>query len=146
MNVGYADLNTSDVATMLGVQKCTVSLWCRQGRIRFQNVSDGTSRPRYLFTDDEVERVRKLIDMYGKNWILHNHIDEEQKPEEPQTTVAVIKDVFKPDDYIPDDTDEVVSDIKKLRDLKVQRDKLLMELDSIDEAIKNLRQKVIESI
>lgn len=146
MNVGYADLNTSDVATMLGVQRCTVSLWCRQGRIKYQNVSDGTNRPRYLFTDDEVNRVSKLIDKYGKkNWVLHNHIDEGEKTEEASAPVATIKDVFKPDEYIPD-VDETVSDIKKLQELKVQRDKMLQELDAIDEAIKNLRQKVIESI
>ena len=145
MNVGYADLNTSDVATMLGVQRCTVSLWCRQGRIKYQNVSDGTSRPRYLFTDDEVNRVSKLIDKYGKkNWVLHNHIDE-GKSEDTQKPVAVIKDTFTPEDYIPD-ADETINDIKKLRELKVQRDKMLAELDAIDDAIKNLRQKVIESI
>lgn len=146
MNVGYADINTQDAATMLGVQQQTVTNWCRQGHIRFFNVSDGNKKPRYLFTDDEINRVSKLIDNYGKyNWVHYNDIIE-KKPEEENQMEEVITEEVKPEEYIVDDTDEVVNDIKKLRELKIQRDKMLAELDNIDATIKSLRQKIIESI
>ena len=146
MNVGYADINTEDAATMLGVQRQTVTNWCRQGYIRFFNVSDGNKKPRYLFTDDEINRVSKLIDNYGKyNWIHYNDIIEKKTEEENQMETNTTEEM-KPEEYIVDDTDEIVDCVKKLRELKIQRDKMLIELDNIDETIKNLRQKVIESI
>lgn len=144
MNVGYADINTQDAATMLGVQQQTVTNWCRQGHIRFFNVSDGNKKPRYLFTDDEINRVSKLIDNYGKyNWVHYNDIIE-KKPEEDNQMEEAITEI-KPEEYI-EDTDEVVNDIKRLRELKVRRDKMLAEIDAMDADIKSLRQKIIESI
>ena len=147
-NVGYENYNTSDVATMLGVQKCTVGYWCKHGYIGYQDVSSpGSSRPRYMFDEDEVNRVSKLIDKYGKkNWILHNR-NSELKP------VIVSESVSSPDDYIPDETDEAIGYIKKIRALKIQRDQLLSEreridrdIDSVEEAIQTMRSKVIEAI
>ena len=144
-NVGYADINTQDAATLLGTTKWNVQNWCRWGYIKYINVGEGTQRPRYMFTEDEIDRVDKLIKKYGKRgWF--NHVKDElnktnqSKPEETVTKVA------DPETYIPDDTDEITGYIKKIRALKVQRDKLLAELDNIDEAIKTMRQKVIDSI
>ncbi len=148
MNVGYADINTADAATMLGVQQQTVSNWCRQGYIRFFNVSDGNKKPRYLFTDDEINRVSKLIDNYGKyNWIHYNDVCDNTKEEETMETQneETTTEEIKPEEYI-EDVDETINNIKKLRELKIKRDKMLAELDAIDNEIKNLRQKVIESI
>ena len=143
MNVGYENLSAPDVATILGVSRCTVTGWCRQGYIKFINVGNGTERPRYMFDEDEVERVRKLIDKYGvKSWILHT--------KEPKTAVATpratIITTTNPEEYIPDDTDEITGYVKKIRALTVQRDKLLSELDAIDESIKTMREKVINAI
>lgn len=150
MNVGFADINTEDAATMLGVQRQTISYWCRQGYIRFFNVSDGNKKPRYLFTDDEINRVSKLIDNYGKyNWIHYNDIHngvEKEEPEEAHMEETTIKEEIKPEEYIVDNTDEIVDYVKKIRQLKVQRDKMLAELDAIDESIKTMRAKVMEAI
>ena len=143
MNVGFENLSAPDVATILGVSRCTVTGWCRQGYIKYINVGNGTERPRYMFDEDEVEKVRKLIDKYGvKSWISHI---KEAKPatDKPKATIIT---AINPDDYIPDDTDETIGYIKKIRELKIQRDKLLAELDSIDESIKTMRSKVIEAI
>lgn len=144
MNVGYADISAQDAATMLGVQQQTVTKWCREGQIRFFNVSDGNKKPRYLFTDDEINRVSKLIDNYGKyNWVHYNDIIE-KKPDEDNQMEEVITEI-KPEEYI-EDTDEVINDIKKLRELKIQRDKMLAELDKLDVTIKSMRDKIIKSI
>ena len=143
MNVGYENLSAPDVATILGVSRCTVTSWCREGYIKYINVGNGSERPRYMFEEDEVERVRKLIEKYGtKSWISHT-----KEPKKIETKPkAAISTTISPDDYIPDDTDEITGYIKKIRALKVQRDKLLAELDSIDESIKTMREKVIEAI
>ena len=142
MNVGYENLSAPDVATILGVSRCTVTGWCRQGYIKYINVGNGTERPRYMFEEDEVERVRKLMDKYGVSWIAH--IKEPKSVETvPKATIIT---TTNPEEYIPDDTDEITGYIRKIRALKVQRDKLLSELDAIDESIKTMREKVIKAI
>ena len=145
MNVGYDHLSTTDVATILGVNRTNVTIWCREGYIKFTNVGDGNKRPRYMFDEDEVERVRRLREKYGRNWILYAKSNE-VKPAKPIAKANDLDTMIDPDDYIPDDTDEITGYIKKIRALKVQRDKLLVELDSIDESIKTMREKVIAAI
>lgn len=149
MNVSYENINTADAATMLGVSKTTVTYWCRHKLIKYVDMSGGTGKARYMFDADELDRVNKLIEKYGaRAWT--NHANEglndtviltvEEKEVKPMMATT------DPEDYIPDNTDEVVSYVKKIRALKIQRDKLLNELDSIDEAIKSMKSKVIESI
>lgn len=142
-NVGYADINTADAATLLGVSKWSIQQWCKNGCIQYINVGEGDFRPRYMFTEDEVERVRKLMEKYGHAWRKHS---KEGISNKNQKSEVAITTTINPEDYIPDNTDETISYIKKIRSLKIQRDKLLAELDTIDEAIKTMRQKVIDSI
>ena len=149
MNVSYENINTNDAATMLGVHYTTVAYWCRHKLIRYTDMSDGTSKPRYMFTADELDRVNNLITKYGKKgWTRHSMEGLDVTNIEPVKAEAVkpVMVTTDPEDYIPDNTDEVVDYVKKIRALKIQRDKLLNELDSIDEAIKKLKTKVIESI
>ena len=149
MNVSYENINTADAATMLGVSKTTVTYWCRHKLIKYVDMSGGTGKARYMFDADELDRVNKLIEKYGaRAWT--NHANEGLN----DTVILPVKApevkpmmaTTDPEDYIPDNTDEVVSYVKKIRALKIQRDKLLNELDSIDEAIKSMKSKVIESI
>lgn len=149
MNVTFDNINTADAATMLGVHTTTVSYWCRNGLIRFTDLSDGTNKSRYMFTADELDRVNNLITKYGKKgWTKHSMEgldDEDVKPVEVEAVKPIIT-TTDPAEYIPDNTDEIVCDIKKLRALIVQREKLLNEVDSVDEAIRNMREKVIKQI
>lgn len=142
-NVGYVDINTADAATLLGVSKWSIQDWCKKGYIKYINVGEGNFRPRYMFTEDEIERIRRLMEEYGSNW--RNHSKEGLSNKKMETKVEDTR-TEDPEDYIPDDTDEIVNYVKKIRTLKIQRDKLLAELDTIDESIKTMRQKVIESI
>jgi DNA-binding transcriptional MerR regulator len=153
MNVAFNEISTSDAAKILGVQKCTIALWCRQGKIRFQDVSNsGSSRPRYLFTDDEIDRVLKLIEKYGKrDWLFHNDIDDDKKTGNEYCLVDSTG-IDDPEDYIPQ-VDETVKYVKQLRALKVQRDKMAAEIDrliaektKVEESIEAMRNKIIESI
>ncbi len=152
MNVGYEDFNTTDVAQLLGVSHQTVTYWCRQGYIKYQDVSSpGSDRPRYKFDEDEVNRVAKLIDKYGKKeWTLHNNIarqsENNAEPIKEPSPIAELGSEITIDPVNLEDTESIAMYIGKIRHLKSQRDKLLKELDSLDNAIKEMRQKVIEAI
>ncbi len=76
MNVDYKHLNLSDVAKMLKVYRNTLRSWCLKGFIDYVDVSEpGSNYKRYQFSEDEVNRVKKLMKKYGKKrWV--NHCDE----------------------------------------------------------------------
>lgn len=151
-NVGFEDISAADVATMLGVQRCTVTYWCRNGYIKFQDVSEaGSKRPRYMFTYDEVERVSKLIEKYGlKAWCHHANEGLDVVPVKGKELCPAKITVFNnaPENKTTetDDTEEIAGYIGKIRQLKKQREKLLEEIDALDNAIKSMRAKVIEAI
>lgn len=149
MNVTFDKINTEDAATVLGVNRTTVTYWCRNGLIRFTDLSDGVGKARYMFDADELDRINRLIEKYGSRaWTRHANEGLAIEANEPIKTEAIkpIIATTDPEEYIPDETDELVSTIKKIRALKIQRDKLLNEIDSIDEAIIKLKQKVVDAI
>lgn len=149
MNVTFDKINTEDAATVLGVNRTTVTYWCRNGLIRFTDLSDGVGKARYMFDADELDRINRLIEKYGRRaWTRHANEGLAIEADKPVKVEAIkpIVTTTDPEEYIPDDTDELVSTIKKIRALKIQRDKLLNELDSIDEAIRNLKTKVVDAI
>ena len=149
-NASFEELSPVEVATMLGVQRCTVTYWCRKGYIKYQDVSSaGSNRPRYVFTIDEVNRVSKLIDKYGlKAWC--NHADEglEVVPAKEKELCPAKITVFNnaPENKVDDNTEDIAGYVVKIQQLKKQREKLLNDLDAIDNAIKNMREKVIAAI
>ena len=82
MNVGYADINSSDAATILGVKVQSITYWCRHGYMKYVDVSGPRSTtPRYMFTEDEVDRIQKLMDKYGKKWMFHLKKETEEVAE-----------------------------------------------------------------
>lgn len=93
MNVGYKDLNTDDVAKMFKVQRGTITRWCHEGYVCAQDIAErGSKKARYLITETEVNRIKKLMKKYGKRmWTQHcrEGLDE---PVEPVTL-----------EYVPDE-------------------------------------------
>lgn len=89
MNVGYNELNCTDVAKSLKLDKTTVSAWCRKGYINYVDVSEPESkRPRYLIPQWEFDRVSKLIRKFGKrNWMLYNEKDKIRAAQEHSTPI-----------------------------------------------------------
>lgn len=79
MNVSYKSYNCEDVGRMLKLDKVTIASWCRKGFINYTDVSEHKSkRPRYEISDKEVNRIKKLINKYGRrNWLMYNNKDEE---------------------------------------------------------------------
>ena len=140
MNVTYEHLNTDDVAKTLGVSKCTVTMWCRNGHIKYTNVSDGNKKPRYMYDEKEVERVMDLMAKYGKrDWIAHSKAIEKQAQAETHdiTTVSISEDMGD---------DELISTVQKYRALKKQLEELDNEREKIKDALNTLKEKVLEEL
>ena len=90
MNVSYKDYSTVDVAKILGVDKTTVAGWCRNNIINYQNLSDGTTRARYLIPETEVEYLRKLFKKHGKRKAMQNYNKDWDKKTPKRSTPAPV--------------------------------------------------------
>lgn len=147
MNVKYEDFNTVDVAKILGVARCTLTWWVREGHIKAQDVAEpGSKLPRYLFTDAEVTRVQNLIKKYGReNW--KNHSSEGLIGANPvaKAESAVIK-VKEPVDVNKAEADQITTTILRIRDLKARLEQLDAERNQIAEAIEVMKKQVIDAI
>lgn len=146
MNVAYDKFNTQDVAKIIGVAPQTITAWVRSGLIKAINISDGTEKARYMFTDDEVTRVQNLIKEHGtKKWMLYSKKEVEAKKDiklaiitAPQITEQASAKKF--------DADKIMDKILKLQDLKEQLENLEAERNQVMNEIEALRKEVMEVI
>lgn len=109
MNANYKQISSSDAAQMLGVTRGTVGCWCRRGVINYIDVSESSSNvPRYVLTDEEVQRIKRAIKKYGK-FAWTKHYNKNYKLNSQPTTIIeaideeVSDNVFElsaPDDAI----------------------------------------------
>lgn len=138
MNAAYNQTSPSDASKVFGVTPQTVTLWCRNGIIRYQDVSAGSARPRYIIPDKEMDRVSGLIKKYGKrNWMLYNNIKEEVAcAPEPIKTIPAPEEEYTA--VWESEADKVartilyIKDIKeRLEDLEAERNQLIKELEEM---------------
>ena len=126
MNVAYDRFDSNDVAKILGVAPQTVTYYVRHGFMSATNVSDGNSKARYMFTDEEVTRVQKLMKQYGKyGWKTHSNdtegtlivkeptVQEQHEFEFDEFDKLVVKNATP--EFNPD---KLMNKILKLRDLE----------------------------
>ena len=123
MNVDYKHLNLSDVAKMLKVDRNTLRGWCNKGYIDYLDVSEpGSNYKRYQFSEEEVNRIKKLMKKYGKKrWV--NHCDEGRSemfyPRADEEDMGIEYDPMIPDPVIsepepePEAEEEKVVPVKK---------------------------------
>lgn len=148
MNVKFNDFNTTDVAEILGVCNQTISNWCRNGFMRYQDVSEaGSSRPRYLITDAEVDRVKTLIDKYGaRKWMLYSRdeIAQTNKVEEPIILPSEIGDVEEDERVMNDDFEMelILHNVSKVKAAK----RRVAEIDSEVEKLNDERNELLDLI
>ena len=173
-NVGYEDLNCSDVGRMLKLDKSTISAWCRKGYINYQDVSEKNSKkPRYLIPQWEFDRIQHLIRKFGKrNWILYNEKDKERAAKEhmypsPEAVIAptvsyesipvpegfveqfVEQEEAKVPVKIPEDdfdAEKMLTTIKYIREVKQKIRDLKEELEHYENELSDLRQEVMDTI
>lgn len=154
MNVAFDKISAADAARMLGVDRCTVQGWCRNGIINFTNVGDGTTVPRYMIEEDEVRYISELIKKFGstrsamlryrKNW------RDGRKPvpvKEP--TVVECENVFQPIEVTKDkasSADKIANTILYIRQIKERIEDCKAELAQLENEYAELKQEVIDSL
>lgn len=160
MNVAYDRISASDAARAIGVDYSTVSGWCREGKINFINVSDGTKNGRYMLAEDEVDYIKTLKQKFGKQFIRKYRKDwkrgmmpAEPTPEVPEVKpVASIKSVVvnitkeEPDKSDKIDIDEIAIKIGYIQDIKDKIEKLEQEKQKLIEEYDKLRAEVISAL
>ena len=158
MNVTYDKFNSNDVAKIIGVAPQTITYWVRKGYLKADNISDGTEKARYMFSDDEVTRVQGLIKRYGaRGWLLHASDDvRTQKPqwtnvgvvmvpvaEQPKSMPVKADEPVKPQGF---NADRVMNKILKLQDLKEELENLDAQRNQLMGEIEILRKEIMEVI
>lgn len=148
MNVAYNQINCQDASRIIGVDYTTVVGWCHDGKINSTNISEGTTRGRYMITEEEVDYLKMLKQKFGKQFIRRYRKDWQRGKQPAQTEtdvkpIAIIKDFQYADtDSVKPvkekaDIDELAIKIGYIQDLKEQIAKLQSELET-------LRKEVME--
>lgn len=119
MNVPYTEINLSDAAKRIGVDYSTVAGWCRRGLINFINLSEGTTNPRYMILEKEVEKLKserkkngkQFIRRYDKNWDAPAKVPVKiyEEPEYEEDTVE-----YPPSEVLEESQHEDIPTKKKL--------------------------------
>ena len=155
MNVKYDSFNTTDVAEILGVDKTTVSLWCQNGVIRYQDVSEpGSQRPRYLFTNEEVDRIKGLRAKYGRRtWVNYAKAELQKKTKiaeavPAKTPVAHIKGVtiMEEKKETTPMNNKLEMKIDELRELKEELANIEARRNQILNQIELVKDEIVEAV
>ena len=149
MNVAFDKISAADAARMLGVDRCTVQGWCRNGIINFTHVGDGTTVPRYMIEEDEIHYISELIKKFGstrsamlryrKNW-------RDGRKTVPVKEPAV---VFQPIEVSKDETssvDKIANTILYIQQVKERIEDCKAELAQLENEYAELKQEVIDSL
>lgn len=139
MNVAYNQINCQDASRIIGVDYTTVVGWCHDGKINSTNISEGTTRGRYMITEEEVDYLKMLKQKFGKQFMRRYRKDWQRgkQPAEAEVKpIATIKDFQYVDtDSVPSpnkaDIDELAIKIGYIQDLKEQIAKLQTELETL---------------
>lgn len=159
MNPTYLQLSTVDVAKMLGVDRTSVRVWCKNGIINYTDVSDPRSSiPRYVISEDEVEKIKRAMKRHGKrHWTKHYNKTKYTRKKQVQDNSEKDSEVELPSfetleqpvednneeqiDNLSNDQDELILDkikntliyIKEIKarlaDIELEKANLLKELE-----------------
>lgn len=152
MNVAYDRFNSQDVAKILGVAPQTVTYYVRHGFMQATNVSDGTNKARYMFTDEEVTKVQKLMKEHGKySWTKYVNDTKDIPPvKEPiveeqhefdEFDKLVVKNVTP--EFNPD---KLMNKILKLRDLEEECGNVKARYNQICKEIAMIRNDIKQEL
>ena len=146
MNVKYYDISASDAASMLKLDKTTVSGWCRSGKINFIDVSEPTSsQPRYMLKEEEVRYIKKLYQTYGKHEAM-KHYDKQWYTTNPPKPVNLDIPVSTPEaDKLLESTKATSLNAKKITDTIMYIQELKAKLEDLENE-KRLLQEELESL
>lgn len=160
MNVAYDQFSTQDVAKIIGITPQTVAAWVRGGVMDATDVSDGTSKARYMFTDEEVTRVQGLIKTYGKQKWVYKAKKENKKAQKAQAVVPFEsqpveqkKPIVPFEDTLPQakekpifDADKVMNKLLRVQELKERLEDIEAERNQVLKEIELLKEEIVEVI
>lgn len=157
MNVGFEELSTKDVASMLKIDQHTVADWCKRGRIRNTNLSSGDRNGRYMIPEDEAEYLRKLFKKWGKtkamrhydvtrikpvlvtSGIVGNYGDQPVVPEEiaaePVEDKIPVRQEF--------DLDDIMTTVSYLHDIRERMEDIMAEYNQLQNEYNQLKEEVV---
>lgn len=152
MNVAYNEISCADAAKMIGVDKSTVSAWCRKQVINCVNLSNGNKNGRYMIPEKEVEYLRKLKKDYGsmRQAMMHYQKDWEENwdnVKEPENTMikSVVTNItvenVKPKKF---DVDSIATTISYIQDIKERLNDIEAEKNQLNAELEDLRKEVME--
>lgn len=165
-NVSFEKNSASDAARMLGVGRCTVETWCRNGIINCSNVGDGSKHARWQIDEDEINYILDLKKKFGstksamlryrKNW------REGRKPapveKELQKTICsamgvptiVCRDsavvVGAPNSYEQKEVEEITKTIIYARQVKARIEDCKNELSLLEKEYEDLKKEIMEAV
>ena len=151
MNATYEQTSPTDAAQMLGVNKQTITYWCRKGIIKAFDVSEsGTKKARWVIPDNELNRVYDLIHKYGtRKWMLYNKplpiepIKEEPAIVEPEITTP---EQPKYEARFESKADEIAKTILYIQDIKERLEDIEAERNQLTAELEALRNEVLAYI
>lgn len=150
MNVTYDNFNSSDVAKILGVAPQTVTYYVRHGFMKAVDMSDGSSKGRYMFTDDEVTRVQKLMKEHGKySWTkyVRNDVAPVEEPTVEVNDTHIEEDVHDTGVVITSfDSDKLMNKILKLKELEEESYNLKARYNQVCKEITMLKEEIISQL
>lgn len=154
-NVTFEKNSASDAARMLGVGRCTVETWCRNGIINCSNVGDGTKHARWQIDEDEINYILDLKKKFGstksamlryrKNWregrkpapVNFNH---DKKPE----VIGVLE--IKTEPVVKDEVSDLVKTIIYARQVKARIEDCKNELSLLEKEYEDLKKEIMEEM
>ena len=158
MNVGFENLSTKDVATMIKVDQHTVSDWCKKGRIKNINLSSGNQNGRYLIPEDEADYLRKLFKKWGKTKAMR-HFDV-TRIEPVLVTSGVVGDYYGDQPVVPEETaaepvvdnipikhdfdlDDIMTTVSYLHDIRERMEDIMAEYNQLQNEYNQLKEEVV---
>lgn len=164
MNVPYNEINARDAAKMIGIDYTTLVKYCRKGTINVSDVGGGKGKPRYLFTENEVEYMKGLKKKYGKrffghydkNWNVKEEpaiADEQElfvKSNEDFENNKIVPVIVKEDNLLTRtekvDIDKIAITIGYIQDIKERLNDLEAEKNQLLKELEELRNEVIAAL
>lgn len=149
MNVKFDGYNTADVAEILKVNKAAVGQWVHNGWIIAQDVSEpGSTVPRFLYTDEEVDRVKRLRKKYGRFWGRQSKLELDAE-REAVNALNPVSNTEEVEDKVldkPSGKNPLIMKIEKVKDLKDELENIEARRNQILAEIEQLKNEIIDAI
>ena len=162
MNAKFNQISSSDAAKTLGVDRTTVTGWCKRGIINYIDVSEPNSTvARYVLSEEEVDRIKRSMKKWGmRSWTRHYNknysskakknkeiIDDshifESKPVETTITNSI---QAGNNSSTKDESEKIANTIMYIKDIKERLNDLEAEKAQLLNELEELRQEVMAYI